>query len=118
MALFFDQVWFDAQLAARHLRREDLATMLGLDSQGLADLWKDQRELSTGDVAVIAALFSVPPEEVARRAGVSTPVPQMVSSATSLEERLAAIENKLDEILKRLDQAASEKMASSDVASR
>ena len=48
MALFFDQAWFDARLAERHLRREDVGTMLDLDAEAVAEIWKDQRELIAG----------------------------------------------------------------------
>lgn len=98
MALFFDQAWFDARLAERHLRREDLGAMLGLDAVAIAEIWKDQRELKAADVALIAALLNVSPHEVAKRAGISTPVP----APAGIEARLTAIEGKLDEILRRL----------------
>lgn len=96
MALFFDAAWFDDQLAARHLTRATIGAMLGLDETGVGELWKDQRELKADGVALIAALFNVPPEEVADRAGVSTRVPE---GSNSVEARLAAIEEKLDRIL-------------------
>ncbi|BCW90107.1 hypothetical protein sos41_32750 [Alphaproteobacteria bacterium SO-S41] len=99
MALFFDQTWFDAQLAERHLRRADLGAMLGLDETGIGEVWKDQRELKAADVSLIAALLNLSPAEIAHRAGISTPVPV---EASGVERRLAAIEAKLDEILRRL----------------
>ncbi len=103
MALFFDQSWFDGELARRHLRREDVATMLGLSPQEIAEVWKDQRELKAADVAILAALLDTPAETIASRAGVSTPAPKAPSSdGHGLEARLAAIEAKLDAILKRL----------------
>ncbi len=101
MALFFDQAWFDARLAERHLRREDVGTMLDLDAEAVAEIWKDQRELKSGDVALLAALLNLPAAEIASRAGISTPVPK-TDHNTALERRLAAIEAKLDEILKKL----------------
>ena len=107
MALFFDQPWFDAELARRHLTRETLGAMLGLGPDAMAEIWKDQRELKAQDVAVIAALLNVPPETVANRAGISTPIPRTAPgiaapAAGAIEARLAAIEAKLDLILKRL----------------
>ena len=45
MALFFDHAWFDAELAKRHLRRDDVASMLGLSPVEISEIWKDQREL-------------------------------------------------------------------------
>ncbi len=102
MALFFDQAWFDAELAQRHLTRETLGAMLGLGAVEIAEVWKDQRELKAADVAVIAALLNVPPEMVAGRAGISTPVPKAAPARDDLEARLVAIEAKLDAILKKL----------------
>lgn len=101
MALFFDQAWFDARLAERHLGRGDLGAVLGLDDQAMAEIWKDQRELKAADVALIAALLNLPPAEIAGRAGISTPVPA-APKGDDLGRRLAAIEAKLDEILRRL----------------
>lgn len=103
MALFFDQVWFDAELARRHLGRDDVAAMLGLTPAEIAEVWKDQRELKAADVAILAALLNVAPETVAGRAGISTPVPRAAPPGDpGLEARLAAIEMKLDAILKKL----------------
>lgn len=99
MALFFDAPWFDARLAERHLRREDLGAMLGLDAAAVAELFKDQRELKAADVSLIAALLNLPPAEIANRAGISTPVPK---EAGNIEARLAAVEAKLDEVLRLL----------------
>lgn len=99
MALFFDAEWFDARLAERHLRREDLGAILGLDPAATAELFKDQRELKAADVAMIAALLNVPPAEIADHAGISTPVPK---AENSIEARLGAIEARLDEVLRLL----------------
>jgi transcriptional regulator with XRE-family HTH domain len=71
MALFFDRDWFDAALARSHLARADLARALGLSDAEIAEVWKDQRELSAGQVATMAALLAVSAEEIARHAGVS-----------------------------------------------
>ena len=106
MALFFDTDWFDAALARAGRTRSDLAAALGLSERDLADVWKDQRELSARDVAAIAAFLGAPPEEVADRAGISTPVPkvapadaaQTASAIAELGERLARIERTLGEI--------------------
>lgn len=99
MALFFDQAWFDRELAQRHLTRDTLGAMLGLSPEEISEVWKDQRALKAADVAVIAALLNVAPETVANRAGISTPVPK---GDGGIEARLDAIEAKLDEILKKL----------------
>lgn len=99
MALFFDAEWFDAKLAAAHLTRTDLARVLGLSDGEMAEMWKDQRELSARHVAIIAALLSIGTKDVADHAGISTPLPQ--ASNASLEDlaaRLARIEQSLEEL--------------------
>ncbi len=97
MALFFDGEWFDARLASVHLSRGDLAAALGLNETEIAEMWKDQRELSARDVSLIAALLNVPAEEVARHAGISTPVPKSDAMA-DLVLRLERVERKLEEL--------------------
>jgi len=96
MALFFDAEWFDARLAERRLSREVLAAGAGLSAEDLALVFKDQRELSAGQVAIFAELLGAPAAEVASRAGVSTPLPGQASPAdvriAALERRVAALE--------------------------
>ena len=87
MALFFDSEWFDSRLTAAGLKRADAAAVLGLGENEIAELWKDQRELSARDVRLLAALLGATREEVARRAGVSTPAPR--EDDTGIVERLA-----------------------------
>ena len=102
MALFFDSAWFDARLAAAGLSRTTTAAALGLTEAQLADLWKDQRELTTDNVRVLSSLLAVPPAEIASRAGVSTPVPNDappdVALLRDLGERLSRVERALVEI--------------------
>jgi len=98
MALFFDSAWFDAQLAKAGLKHSDVAAALGLSETQLAELWKDQRELRAPDVRLLAALLGAAPEEIAARAGVSTPVPR----AGDLETRIARIEAELAAIRQEL----------------
>lgn len=100
MALFFDTAWFDARLAASHLSRADLARALGLSDSEIAEVWKDQRELSARDVTTLAALLAVAPREIATHAGVSTPTPQAESGPSSAEisARLERMETLLQEI--------------------
>jgi transcriptional regulator with XRE-family HTH domain len=100
MALFFDSVWFDTRLEAAGLRRADVAAALGLSAEQIDELWKDQRELSAGNVRTLSALLGVPPAEIAERAGVSTPVPRNVPSdaLVDLNERLDRVERTLAEI--------------------
>ncbi len=98
MALFFDVPWFDARLAERALTRADVATLLGLDEAAVAEMWKDQRELTAAHVSTLAAVLNVPPAEIAKRAGVSTPVPKPASDLAAVVERLDRIERALAEL--------------------
>ena len=91
MALFFDAAWFDAKLEERGLARSVLAAVAGLSEEDLALVFKDQRELSAGQVAAFAELLGETPADVADRAGVSTPVPTRDRIA-ELEARVAALE--------------------------
>jgi len=107
MALFFDSDWFDARLAKAGLSRPDAARALGLDDVQLAELWKDQRELRAADVRILAALLAATPEEVATRAGVSTPVPRsdgrdLETRVTRIEAELAAIRRELHSLKEKL----------------
>lgn len=97
MALFFDQLWFDARLAERGLTRGVLAAVTGLSEADLALVWKDQRELSAAEVAALAELLGVSGAEVAHRAGISTPTPgaDPLSRLAALERRVAALEAEL-----------------------
>ena len=90
MALFFDAAWFDAKLAERDLSRGVMAAAAGLSEPELAEVFKDQREVSAGQVAAFAELLGVTPAEVADRAGVSTPRP-----SASADERIAALERRV-----------------------
>ena len=100
MALFFDSAWFDARLGAAGLSRADAATALGLSAEQISDLWKDQRELSAGDVRILAALLAVSAAEIASRAGISTPLPKDVpdDALAALAERLGRVERMLAEV--------------------
>ena len=99
MALFFDQDWFDAQLKACGLSREDAARALGLSPSQIAEIWKDQRELMARDVLALAKLLGASPADVADRAGVSTPVPE---EAEETDASSAAVLAKLDELAERV----------------
>lgn len=90
MALFFDAEWFDARLAERGLSRRILAAAAGMSEADLALAYKDQRELSVDEVATFAEVLGVPAQEIARQAGVSTPVP-----GAGPEQRMAALERRV-----------------------
>ena len=100
MALFFDSQWFDARLAGAGLKRGDVAAALGLNAEQIAEVWKDQRELSANDVRLLSALLSVPAAEIASRAGISTPVPKDAPSGdlAEISARLARVEHALAEL--------------------
>jgi transcriptional regulator with XRE-family HTH domain len=100
MALFFDSDWFDARLAALGFERRDVAAALGLTFEQVGEMWKDQRELSAADVRALARLLQIAAPEIATRAGVSTPVPELESdeAMAKVNERLDRIERALAEI--------------------
>lgn len=94
MALFFDAQWFDAALAERGLTRRVLAAAAGMSEADLALAYKDQRELSADEVGIFAEILGVSPAEIARQAGISTPVPGAGPEGriAALEKRVAALE--------------------------
>lgn len=100
MALFFDQEWFDQRLKTSGLSRDDVAKSLRLRRDEIDEMWKDQREISTNEVAMLARLLGVSAGEVVTRAGISTPVP--------LPDRehadISAVMDKLEEMGGRLQQ--------------
>lgn len=99
MALFFDTNWFDEKLAAAGLSRAQLAAALGLSELQIAEIWKDQRELSAREVAALASLLNAAPEDIARRAGVSTPVPaKNPKDLESFGEALADLAARLERL--------------------
>lgn len=102
MALFFDGEWFDARLAAVHLSRADVARALGVRDEALAEIWKDQRELSVADVMTLAALLAVSPQDIARHAGISTPIPKAQPTLSDLTARLEKVEAELARLSARV----------------
>jgi hypothetical protein len=106
MALFFDAQWFDARLKSVHLSRSDAARALGLSDSEIAEMWKDQRELSASNVATLAALLAVTPQEIARHAGISTPVPRPPVSLADLAARLERVEAELAALKAKLKDRA------------
>jgi transcriptional regulator with XRE-family HTH domain len=95
MALFFDQAWFDARLKELGGTRDDVARLLKLSPEQVAELWKDQRELRAADVLALASYLKVAAGEVATRAGVSTPVP---AEAKPVERQLEEVNERLTRI--------------------
>lgn len=104
MALFFDQSWFDAKLSALGLTRDEIAAALGLKREHVDEIWKDQRELSARDVTMLAQLLATSPQEIATRAGVSTPVPAATPQdangrrISEMEARLTHLEREVAEL--------------------
>eukprot|EP01041_Mallomonas_annulata_P025712 gene25712-46816_t len=109
MALFFDAPWFDEKLAQRGLGRAALAAVAGLGEAELALVFKDQMELSAGQVAAFAELLGVSSAEIAGRAGVATPG---FSKERLLEDRMADLEARtaaLEAEIARLERVAGGK---------
>jgi transcriptional regulator with XRE-family HTH domain len=102
MALFFDQGWFEARLKERGASRDDLARLLQLSGEQIAEVWKDQRELSARHVAAMAKFLNVAAAEVASRAGISTPVPSETPDVNAkldeMNERLQHLERMMVEL--------------------
>ena len=92
MALFFDQLWYDARLAERGLTRAVLAAVAGMTGEELALAYKDQRELTAPQIAAFAELLGVPLAEAARRAGVGAHAAALPMESLSLDQRVAALE--------------------------
>lgn len=105
MALFFDAAWFDGKLSERGLSRAAMAAVAGLSERELTEVFKDQRELSAGQVAAFAELLGVAAAEVADRAGISTPSPGASSPTdakiAALERRMAALEAEVARLSRR-----------------
>ncbi len=105
MALFFDQAWFDARLKELGATRDDVARLLKLSHEQVAELWKDQRELRGAEVQVLATYLKTAAAEVASRAGVSTPIPAEPAPINQrldeMNERLTRIERMLVELKNR-----------------
>lgn len=102
MALFFDQAWFDGRLTALGLTRAHIAQALGLTAEQVAEIWKDQREVHVREVAILAGLLGVGANEIAARAGVSTPVPTEESTLEGLTRRVSQLEAELAALKARL----------------
>jgi transcriptional regulator with XRE-family HTH domain len=95
MALFFEAPWFDAKLEERTLSRAVLAAVAGLSEAELGLVFKDQQELSAGQVAAFAELLGVPAAEIADRAGISTPTP---GASSPTDARIAALERRVADL--------------------
>jgi len=113
MALFFDQSWFDERLAKANLAKKDVARALSITEQELADMWKDQREISVSEIKTLALLLAEPEAEVKKRGGlqgtsgagaqVGRQSPRARAPAEAAKnERLDRIEAVLQEILAEL----------------
>jgi len=103
MALFFDQKWFTDRLNDMGRTPNDLAEAMAIPLIELAAVWKDQRELSVDEVRAMAQFLKAPIEEVASRAGVSTPIPSDPGEGSAEGGDLAAVLERLDEMTHRLD---------------
>lgn len=117
MALFFDQKWFNEKLEAAGLSSAELAHALGLTEAELAEMWKDQREITDGQIGTMALLLGVPEAEVKSRGGLQgspeararlavqrSQAPATPPSATDLETRVADLEARVAELEKKLSE--------------
>ena len=107
MALFFDQEWFDRQLQSCGLTRDDVARSLRLARDEVDEIWKDQREISSNEVTMLARLLGAPAAEVVTRAGIATPAPQPARDQADP----SAVMRKLDEMddrLQRMERAIAD----------
>ena len=103
MALVYGGQGVEARLAGRGLSRRGRAAAAGMSEADLALAYKDQRELSPDEVGVFAEVLGVSAAEIARQAGVSTPVPGAGPEAriAALERKVAALEADLARLLGR-----------------
>jgi len=107
MALFFDQEWFDRQLENRGLTRDDVARSLRLVRDEVDEIWKDQREISSNEVTMLARLLNAPAAEVVTRAGISTPVPQPAHDQVDSSAVMKKLDE-MDERLRRMERAIAD----------
>lgn len=107
MALFFDQEWFDLQLESRELTRDDVARSLRISRDEVDEIWKDQREISSNEVVMLARLLGAPAAEVVKRAGISTPVPQSDRDQADPSAVMAKLDE-MDERLQRIERAIAD----------
>jgi uncharacterized small protein (DUF1192 family) len=92
MALFFDQLWYDARLAERGLTRAVLAAVAGMTGEEMTLAYKDQRELTAPQIAAFAELLGAPLAEAARRAGVGAHAAALPGESLSLDQKVAGLE--------------------------
>ena len=98
MALFFDSKWFDARLSAMGLSHADVSKALGISSEQLGEMWKDQRELLVKDVRLLAALLGTDVKEISERAGIATPVPRPSADLGEIAHKLEALTERFDRL--------------------
>jgi hypothetical protein len=132
MGIFFDQDWFDERLKASGQTRASLAMAAGMSVEEIELVFRDQRELDTGEVHAFAQVLSADPGEVASRSGASdvpqrgggpglagaaggfaarlgerAPDPRSVQlsreAIAGLHERIDRLERLLELVLRRLD---------------
>ncbi|MDR3500284.1 MAG: hypothetical protein P4L72_13770 [Parvibaculum sp.] len=105
MALFFDQAWFDQRLKERGLTRDDVASALRLAREAVDEIWKDQREITSNEVVMLARLIGAPAADVVTRAGIATPMPkEPAGDAAPVHARL----DEMDQRLARIERAIAD----------
>ena len=103
MALFFDTKWFDARLSAMGLSHAEVAVALGITSEELGEMWKDQRELSVKDVRLLAALLGTDVKEISERAGIATPAPRPSADLGEIAQKLEALTDRFDRLERNVE---------------
>jgi transcriptional regulator with XRE-family HTH domain len=106
MALFFDQQWFDERLKTVGRTRDDVAGALRISRNDVDEIWKDQREVTPNQVAMLARLLEAPAAEIVNRAGVATPMP--AATAPAGDAAIAARLDELDAKLIRIERAVAD----------
>ena len=108
MALFFDQEWFSARMRDRGLNRLALAAIMGIGTDELDAVWKDQREITVREVTLLAEILGVTPAEIAAHGGVSTPVPKTDNDLSPVLIRLDLLDARLQRLERGLTDLSAE----------
>lgn len=104
MALFFDADWFREKLEEVGRTHAELAAAAGLTLTELAAVWKDQKEVTAEMVEAFAEVLESDLSDVARRCGIATPY----RDGAPAKPTVGALEEKLNEALRRLDRLEAE----------
>jgi hypothetical protein len=112
VALFFDKTWFDARLRSLGLDRIALAQAAGVPISDLDLMFKDQMEVSAGQVQAWAAILGETTAQIALRCGVSTPQTAAVTDG----ERIDALERRVMSLEAQIRALTTQPSAKSDAS--